>query len=92
MPPGPFIVETTVFRSGNSDAIRIPKRFGLAGKRVVLRRAGDALLVEPKRKRRWAPGFLDSFGNVTSDFAPPPRPRASPEAERRAARLFDDDA
>lgn len=82
-------VETRVFRSGNSDAVRIPKGFGLSDKTVKLRRlAGNRVLIEPKRKRRWPAGFLSSFGQATSDFEPDRLAPASPEEDARAARRF----
>lgn len=87
--PSPETVETTVFRSGNSDAVRLPRRFALEGKRVRLRRlSGGRLLIEPVHKRRWPPGFFESFGRSDSDLEAPTRPPASSEAERRAAGLF----
>lgn len=86
------VVETTVFRSGNSDAIRLPKRFAFAGKRVRLRHLPDGrLLVEPLRPRHWPRGFLESFGRVTADFDAPARPAVDAAAEKRARRLFDDE-
>ena len=89
-PRPPAVVETTVFRSGNSDAVRLPRGFGFSGARVRLRRLdGGRVLIEPVRKRRWPAGFLESFGAVSDDFAAPERPPASPDAEARAARLFD---
>jgi virulence-associated protein VagC len=82
-------IETTVFRSGNSDAVRLPKRFALSGTRVRVRRLpGGRLLIEPVRKRRWPTGFLESFGTVTADFAAPERPAASASDEARAGALF----
>jgi virulence-associated protein VagC len=82
-------LETTVFRSGNSDAVRLPKRFALAGTRVRVRRLpGGRLLIEPVRKRRWPTGFLESFGTVTEDFAAPERPAVSESDEERARTLF----
>jgi virulence-associated protein VagC len=86
----PAVVETTVFRSGNSDAVRLPRRFAFAGQRVRLRRlSGGRVLIEPVRRRRWPAGFLESFGRVSADFGAPERPAASADAERRAAALFD---
>jgi antitoxin VapB len=68
-----------VFKSGNSQAVRIPKEFHLEGDEVEIRRKGDALILRP-RKQSWAPliGSLDKF---TSDFMadgrsqPPVQPR-----------------
>ena len=87
----PIVVETTVFRSGNSDAVRLPKRFALpAGRRVRLRRLRDGrVVIEPTRKRRWPHGFLESFGRITPDFVAPERPAASLEEEARASDLFE---
>ena len=84
--------ETTVFRSGNSNAVRLPKGFAEAGERVRVRRlAGGRTLIEPTRRRGWPKGFLESFGRVTNDFDAPSRPRADRGEEARAARLFDRD-
>lgn len=82
-------VETTVFRSGNSDAVRLPKHFAYAGKRVRLRRLPDGrVLIEPAHARRWAAGFLETFGRVSADFAAPKRPAHSKGRETRVASLF----
>jgi len=85
-------LETRVFRSGNSDAVRLPIRWGLAGKLVRLRPlTGGRVLVEPKARRRWPIGFLTSFGQVTPDFAAEaPHPFLDAE-EDRAIRRFSDD-
>lgn len=83
-------VETTVFRSGNSDAVRLPKSFGLLGKKVRVRRDGGRVIVEPAEKRKWPPGFFESFSDVDDDFAAPPRPGPDPEDDERLRRLFDD--
>jgi virulence-associated protein VagC len=80
--------ETTIFRSGNSNAVRLPKGFAVAGERVRVRRlAGGRTLIEPTRRRGWPKGFLESFGRVTSDFDAPARPRPDREEEARARRL-----
>jgi virulence-associated protein VagC len=84
-------IETTVFRSGNSDAVRLPKSFGLLGKRVKVRREGALVIVEPARKPKWPAGFFESFSDADDDFAAPPRPGHDPAEEERLRRLFDDD-
>ncbi len=87
----PTAVETTVFRSGNSDAVRLPKAFSLVGQRVRLRRLGDGRVVlEPTQKRRWPRGFLESFGRVSPDFEVPERPAPEPAHARRDEELFPD--
>lgn len=86
------VAETRVFRSGNSDAVRIPRGFGLTGKAVRLYRvAGDRVVIEPKVRRRWPPGFLSSFGRLTADFEPGRLPPHTPEEDERAARRLDDE-
>lgn len=86
------VVETKVFRSGNSDAVRIPRRFDLSGRVVRLRRLGTgAILIEPKRKRRWPVGFLESFGRMTPDFAVERTPPVSQAEESRATARFRDE-
>jgi len=83
-------IETTVFRSGNSDAVRLPKGLALSGKRVRVRRLDDGrVVIEPVHRRRWPPGFLDTFGRVTTDFDVPLRPLPTTADDERAARLFE---
>lgn len=82
---------TKVFRSGNSDAVRLPRRLGLAGTSVVVRVLDDGrLVVAPAVKRRWPAGFFGGPG-ATADFEAPARPPADSAAEARAARLFADE-
>lgn len=40
-------VETTVFQSGNGQAVRIPKEFQFSTKHVEIRREGQALVLRP---------------------------------------------
>lgn len=84
-------VETTVFRSGNSDAVRLPTRLGLLGARVVVRPLGEGrLLIEPKAMRGWPRGFFTSFGRVSPDLDAPARARPDRRADDSAARIFDE--
>lgn len=55
-----------VFRSGNSQAVRIPKEFHLEGTEVEIRRRGRALVLRPKRQS-WAP-LVGSLTKFTDDF------------------------
>jgi antitoxin VapB len=56
-----------VFRSGNSQAVRIPKEFQIEGTEVEIRRRGDTLILRPKRKS-WA-SLLESLAKFSDDFA-----------------------
>ncbi|MGC4366487.1 antitoxin [Hydrogenophaga sp. R2] len=43
----PEVMETTVFQSGNSQAVRIPKEFQLDAQRVEIVRDGHQLVLRP---------------------------------------------
>lgn len=68
-----------VFRSGNSQAVRIPKEFRLPDAEVEITRHGDALILRPKR-RSWAP-LIESLGRFTDDYLA--RRRRQPRREKR---------
>ena len=55
-----------VFKSGNSQAVRIPKEFHLEGEEVEIRRKGKSLILRPK-KQSWA-ALIDSLEKFTDDF------------------------
>lgn len=55
-----------IFRSGNSQAVRIPKEFQMQGDEVEIERKGELLLLRPKRKS-WD-SFSESLDNFTDDF------------------------
>jgi len=55
-----------VFKSGNSQAVRIPKEFHLKGSEVEIQKKGDVLILRPKR-RSWAT-FFESLGKFSDDF------------------------
>src|SRR3982750_311705 len=77
--PPPAVMETKVFKTGNSYAVRLPKLLYSGGEAPVYVQKLDngKLLIMPKQKKRWPAGFLKSFGNMPSDFEAPPRPSAS---------------
>jgi virulence-associated protein VagC len=86
------VMETRVFKSGNSYAVRLPKLLYSGGEGpVYMQKLEDGkLLIVPKTKRRWPTGFFESFGNVPPDFEAPLRPAVSPDADARDAALFED--
>ena len=55
-----------IFRSGNSQAVRIPKEFQMKGGEVEIERKGELLLLRPK-KRSWD-AFSESLDKFTDDF------------------------
>ncbi len=55
-----------IFRSGNSQAVRIPKEFQLEGDEVEIQKKGDSLILRPKKKS-WV-SFVESLDKFTEDF------------------------
>ncbi len=56
-----------IFRSGNSQAVRIPKEFRLEGTEVEIHRRGRTLVLNPKREKSWK-ALVDSLQKFTKDF------------------------
>ena len=66
-----------VFWTGRSQAVRLPKAYRFHGDEVAIRREGEAVVLEPLDKRRWPPGYWETFGPLGDDFrAPEPLPRS----------------
>lgn len=58
-----------VFWSGRSQAVRLPKEFRFDTDTVLVRRDGDALILEPADV--WPEGYVESFAGVPAAFARP---------------------
>ena len=69
-----------IFRSGNSQAVRIPKEFQMQGDEVEIERKGELLLLRPK-KRSWD-AFSKSLQKFTDDFMRDGRDQ--PKVEKRS--------
>ena len=66
-----------VFRSGNSQAVRLPKEFQFKGKEVEIFRRGDEIVLREKGK-----GLERAFeilANLPDDFMPEGRVDAPPQ-------------
>jgi antitoxin VapB len=59
-----------LFRTGRSQAVRLPKDFRFEGETVLIRRKGSAVILEPDA---WPDGYLESFAGMPSDFVRPPQ-------------------
>ena len=46
--------EATLFRNGRNQAVRIPREFEFQGDRVIMRKDGRRLILEPMPKRKLA--------------------------------------
>lgn len=62
-----------VFRSGNSQAVRLPKefRFPAGTEEVAIRRQGERLILEPVKHEEWPEDFWTAFGGMSPDFERP---------------------
>ena len=66
-----------LFKSGGSQAVRLPKGYRFEGeKEVLIYRNGQRVILEPKR-RKWSREFL-AIAGAAVDFPYPPEP---PDAE-----------
>ena len=79
---GASVKTAKVFRSGNSQAVRIPKEFHLEDEEVEIRREGRGLVLEP-RKRSWT-ALFDSLDKFTDDFMAEGRRQPPLQRRRRA--------
>lgn len=67
-----------VFDSGNSQAIRIPKKFKLKGKEAYITKIGDAIVILPM-KQKWN-SLISSIDKFSDDFL---TDRSQPILEKR---------
>lgn len=67
-----------VFDSGNSQAIRIPKKFKLKGKEAYITKIGDAIVILPM-KQKWN-SLISSIDKFSNDFL---TDRSQPTLEKR---------
>jgi antitoxin VapB len=70
-----------VFKSGNSQAVRIPREFHLKGGEVEIQKRGEVLILRPKRKS-WAT-FFESLGKFSDDFMATGRQRRTVQQRKR---------
>jgi len=57
-----------LFKTGRSQAVRLPKEFRFEGETVLIRREGAAVILEPDG---WPEGWVESFAGIPSDFQRP---------------------
>jgi len=57
-----------LFRNGRSQAVRLPKAFRIQGDEVTVRREGDAVILEPVRKRAWPRGYWARVARLRRDL------------------------
>jgi antitoxin VapB len=54
--------------NGRSQAVRLPAAFRLPGKEVIVRREGDAVILEPIARRSWPRGYWERLRRLTQDL------------------------
>lgn len=62
-------VVARLFKSGRSQAVRLPKEFRFDGDTVLVHRKGSAVILEPARE--WPHEWVESFAGVPDDFQRP---------------------
>ena len=70
-------IHTTVFQSGNSQAVRLPKEFRFRSKRVEIFRRGDEIVL--REKARTLGDLIRDLPALGDDFALSPRERRRAE-------------
>ena len=67
--PKPEPLELTIFKSGNSAALRLPKALGFEpGERVVAYRDGEALVLKHADALGWPLGYFESWEASTIEL------------------------
>ncbi|HJQ41384.1 MAG TPA: type II toxin-antitoxin system VapB family antitoxin [Thermoanaerobaculia bacterium] len=61
----------SLFWTGRSQAVRLPKEFRFKGDTVLVRREGNAVILEPSND--WPKNYVKSFAGVPEDFTRPPQ-------------------
>jgi virulence-associated protein VagC len=79
-------LELTVFKSGNSAALRLPKALGFEpGERVVAYHDGEALVLRHADPMGWPVGYFESWEPASLEL---PERTPAGRREARMKRLF----
>jgi antitoxin VapB len=62
----PTFAFAKLFQNGRSQAVRLPKEFRFPGDEVMLRREGDAVILEPVRAKSWPRGYWSRLREMRS--------------------------
>jgi len=65
--------EARIFRHGGNQAIRIPREFEFSSERVIIRKVGRRLILEPAPQRKLA--------DVLATLSPLPANKALPDVD-----------
>lgn len=59
------IKRAKIFKTGRSQAVRLPKEFRFEGDTVLIRHQGSAVILEPDG---WPEGYVNSFAGIPDDL------------------------
>ncbi len=68
-----------LFQNGQSQAVRLPKKYRFTGDKVLIKRVGNAVVLLPYEES-WST-LLDSLEQFSDDFMS--EPRQQPEVQER---------
>ncbi len=74
-----------LFRTGGSQAVRLPREFRFDGEEVSIRREGDAVILEPLTAAPWPEGYwarLDALGPLPEGMRAPDSLPDTPHRDR----------
>ncbi|MFD2608108.1 antitoxin [Deinococcus taklimakanensis] len=74
---------TRVFKSGNSQAVRLPKELRVDAEELEITRHGDTLILRPVVRPGSLAGAFDALAQMGDDFLPAGREQGEPQ-EREA--------
>ena len=57
-----------IFKNGRSQAVRLPKEFRFPADEVLIRKEGDAVILEPIKRQSWPRGYWDRLREMKADF------------------------
>lgn len=57
-----------LFRNGRNQAVRIPREFELPGEEAVIRKEGEALIIEPVKPKKTLFELLDEWDDLDEEF------------------------
>jgi antitoxin VapB len=57
-----------LFRNGRSQAVRIPREFEFPGTEVVMRKEGNKVVIEPKKRKKSLAELLASWEPIGDEF------------------------
>jgi antitoxin VapB len=72
------MLNATVKKDGDHSTIHLPPEYHLPEGEVSVRRAGDAIILEPVKPSAWPTGFFKSIAISDPSFERPPQPPTPP--------------